>query len=221
LGQGAHDTVLLDLYDTLARLDRDAIDSGRRRGAELAGADSNCLIERWRTTVPARSVGGLGTPADELRFLLASCPGDGADQVLEEIVRLEAAIWESGVRLYDDVLPALDTLRGEGRRLAIVSNCSWQTAGVLEAIGLAGEVDVVVLSFEVGLMKPDPAILRLALERLGADPARAALVDDAPANLDAARALGMATVLMDRGGAAVAPAHPAVRDLAEAAAALG
>jgi HAD superfamily hydrolase (TIGR01509 family) len=215
------DTVLLDLYDTLACLDRDAIDAGRRRGAELAGADSNCLIERWRATVPARSVGGLGSPADELRFLLASCPGDGADQVLDELARMEAAIWRSGVRLFDDVLPALGGLRRAGRRLAIVSNCSWQTAGVLEAIGLPGEVDVVVLSFEVGLVKPDPAILRLALERLGADPAGAALVDDVPANLDAARALGMATVLMDRGGVAVAPSHPVARDLAEAAAALG
>jgi putative hydrolase of the HAD superfamily len=213
--------VLLDLYRTLADMDSEAIAAGRRRGAELAGVDPDCLVGQWRATVDARSMGGLGSPRDEVRHLLAACAGHEADDgVVEEIVRLEAASWRSGVRLYDDVRPALEALRRHGHRLALVSNCSWQTAGVVEATGLAGEMDVVVLSFEAGLLKPDPAILRLALERLGADPLRSALVDDNAANLDAARALGMTTVLMDRGGAEAAPAHPLVRDLAGAAATL-
>jgi putative hydrolase of the HAD superfamily len=214
--------VLLDLYDTIAHMDRDVIAAGRGRGAELAGADPHRLVEAWRASVDARSVGRMGTPQDELRHLLEECaaPGPG-DGLLDELVRLEAAIWRSGVRLYDDVLPGIEAIRRSGRRLAIVSNCSWQTAGVLEATGLPGEVDAVVLSFEVGLMKPDPAILRVALERVGADPARSALVDDLAGNLDAARALGMATILMDRRGVAAAPAHPAVRDLVAAAALLG
>jgi HAD superfamily hydrolase (TIGR01509 family) len=213
--------VLLDLYETLAGADTERIAAGRRRGADLAGVDPDCLFERWRSTVDARSVGGLGTPQDEVRHLLGACGAPGADDgVVDQIVRLEAASWRTGVRLYDDVVPALEALRRDGRRLAVVSNCSWQTGGVVEATGLAARVDIVVLSFEVGLLKPDPAILRLALERLDADPARSVLVDDVAVNLDAARALGMTTLLMDRSGAAPAPAHTAVRDLAAAAAAL-
>lgn len=212
--------VLLDLYDTLAWMDRDTVGAARRRGAELAGADPPCMAEAWSRTVDQRSVGGLGTPRDEVRHLLGTCGRSADDGVLDEIVGLEAAAWRSGVRVYEDVVPALAELRRGGGLLAIVSNCSWQTAGVVEVSGLGGEVDVVVLSFEVGLLKPDPAILRLTLERLDADPARSALVDDVTANLDAARALGLATVLMDRRGATVAPAHRAVRDLAAAAALL-
>ena len=213
--------VLLDLYDTLAGADSALIAAARRRGGELAGVDPDCMYEEWRSTVDARSVGGLGSPREEVRHLLGACGGHSADDgVVDEIVRLEAASWRTGVWLYDDVVPALEALRRDGRRLAVVSNCSWQTAGVVEATGLAGHVDLVVLSFEVGLLKPDPAILRLALERLDADPARSALVDDSTANLDAARALGMTTLLMDRLGAATAPAHRVVRDLAAAAAAL-
>jgi len=213
--------VLLDLYDTLAGADTELIGAGRRRGAELAGVDADCLVGQWRTTVDARSVGGLGSPHEEVRHLLGACGGLGPnDGVVDEIVRLEAASWRTGVWLYDDVVPALRALRGDGRRLAVVSNCSWQTAGVVEATGLAGQVDLVVLSFEVGLLKPDPAILRLALERLDADPARSALVDDVAANLDAARGLGMTALLMDRRGTASAPAHRTVSDLAAAAAAL-
>jgi putative hydrolase of the HAD superfamily len=212
--------VLLDLYDTLACIGSDAIGAARRRGAELAGVDPDCLLDRWRDTVDARSAGRMGSPAEEIRSLLEGCGGAADEDLVRELTALEGATWWSGVRLYEDVPAALRALRRQGIRLAIVSNCSWQTAGVLEATGLAGAVDAVVLSFQVGLLKPDPAILRVALERLDADPASSVLVDDLAANLDAARALGMATVLMDRAGRGT-PGHPAARDLTAAAAALG
>jgi HAD superfamily hydrolase (TIGR01509 family) len=149
--------------------------------------------------VDARSLGALGSPRDELRRLLAHCAAREVDDgLLDDVLRIEAANWRDGVRLYDDVLPALDELRRRGLRLGLVSNCSWQTAGVVEATGLDRAVDAVVLSFEVRLMKPEPAILRLALERLGAAPARSLLVDDSAANVDGARAMGMEAVLLDR-----------------------
>ena len=52
-----------------------------------------------------------------------------------------------------------------------------------------------MISSEVGLRKPDPAIYELAAERLGLPPAACVYVDDLPGNLKPARALGMATVL--------------------------
>ena len=55
--------------------------------------------------------------------------------------------------------------------------------------------DAWVISSEVGLRKPDPAIYELAAERLGLPPAACVFVDDLPGNLKPARALGMATVL--------------------------
>ena len=55
--------------------------------------------------------------------------------------------------------------------------------------------DAVVISAEVGLRKPDPAIYRLAAQRLGRPPEAIVLVDDLPGNLKPARAAGMATVV--------------------------
>jgi putative hydrolase of the HAD superfamily len=214
--------VLFDLYDTLATMDREVVSAARRRGAELAGVDADRLGALWSASLAERSAGRLGPPREELRALLAGCDGGEVDDaVLDAVLDHEARSWPAHVRLYDDVLPTLDGLRRAGCRVAIVSNCSWQTGGVVESTGLLGAVDAAVLSFEVGALKPDRAILRLALERLDADPGRSLLVDDVPANLDAARSLGMATVLMDRTGAAAATAHPAARDLAEAAATPG
>jgi putative hydrolase of the HAD superfamily len=54
--------------------------------------------------------------------------------------------------------------------------------------------DAWVISGEVGLRKPDPAIYPLAAERLGLAPEACVYVDDLPGNLKPARALGMATV---------------------------
>jgi putative hydrolase of the HAD superfamily len=53
---------------------------------------------------------------------------------------------------------------------------------------------VVVDSSEVGMRKPDPAIYRLACERLGVPPARAAFVDDIETNVEGARAVGLTAI---------------------------
>ena len=85
-------------------------------------------------------------------------------------------------------------------RMAILSN-SVGEAAVYDRDGLAELFDDWVISSEVGLRKPEPAIYELAAERLGLPPAACVYVDDLPPNLKTARALGMATVL-HRGDAA-------------------
>ncbi|MDH4168482.1 MAG: HAD family phosphatase [Acidimicrobiia bacterium] len=56
--------------------------------------------------------------------------------------------------------------------------------------------DVVVDSSAAGIRKPDPAIYRLALDRLGIEAHQAVFVDDLPGNVAAARALGITSVLV-------------------------
>jgi putative hydrolase of the HAD superfamily len=68
--------------------------------------------------------------------------------------------------------------------------------------------DTVVDSFEVGLRKPDPAIYHLTCERLGVDPSKASFVDDIPANVDAARNLGLHAILFTSTGEVLARLRP-------------
>jgi putative hydrolase of the HAD superfamily len=60
--------------------------------------------------------------------------------------------------------------------------------------------EVVIDSSEVGMRKPDPAIYRLACERLGVAPDRAAFVDDVPTNIEGARAVGLTAILFTTTG---------------------
>ena len=51
-----------------------------------------------------------------------------------------------------------------------------------------------MVSGEVGVIKPDPRIFELLLERFAIDPKRAVYIDDVAANVDAARPFGIHTV---------------------------
>ncbi|HVF45704.1 MAG TPA: HAD family hydrolase [Pyrinomonadaceae bacterium] len=93
----------------------------------------------------------------------------------------------------------LEELGREGLRLAVVSNTEDGLArDALEAAGLASYFELVVDSHLVGYRKPDPAIFRLALERLGVGAGEAAFVGDSYAHdALAARAVGMRAILLD------------------------
>jgi len=55
--------------------------------------------------------------------------------------------------------------------------------------------DSLVLSYEVGLMKPQPQIYQLALQSAEAEPEETVFIDDLEENIRPAEALGMATIL--------------------------
>ncbi len=54
-----------------------------------------------------------------------------------------------------------------------------------------GKLGGVVVSGEEGVVKPDPAIYEILLHRYGLDPERTVFVDDSPANVRGAEALGI------------------------------
>ncbi|WP_336884801.1 HAD-IA family hydrolase [Frateuria defendens] len=90
----------------------------------------------------------------------------------------------------------LRDLREAGRcRLIALTNWSAETFPVaLERYDFLHWFEGIVVSGAERLAKPDPAIYRLLCERHGVVPARALFTDDAPRNIEAARALGMHAV---------------------------
>jgi 2-haloacid dehalogenase len=89
----------------------------------------------------------------------------------------------------------LEELASRGRRLCALTNFSHETWPVArQRFDFLQRFEHVVVSGEVGLVKPDPLIYRLAIERCRLAPARTVFVDDVPANVDAARAEGLHAV---------------------------
>jgi putative hydrolase of the HAD superfamily len=83
-------------------------------------------------------------------------------------------------------------LRRPGLRIALLSN---SIGNAYDRELLEQLFDAWVISSEVGMRKPEPAIYELAAARLGLEPTGCVIVDDLPGNLKPARTLGMATVL--------------------------
>jgi FMN phosphatase YigB (HAD superfamily) len=61
---------------------------------------------------------------------------------------------------FDDTLPVLRELESRGVRIVVLSNIGINIRDHLDRVGMSDLLDGVVLSCEVGLVKPDPAILR-------------------------------------------------------------
>lgn len=87
-------------------------------------------------------------------------------------------------------------LRAAGYRTGIITNNVREFGDGWRALIPVDELfEFVVDSSHVGVRKPDPRIFALALEELGRpDPARCVFLDDHPANVAAARALGMLAI---------------------------
>jgi HAD superfamily hydrolase (TIGR01509 family) len=96
---------------------------------------------------------------------------------------LAVAIYEhdgtpEGCFPYPDAPGVLRRLRAAGARIAIVSDIHFDLRPLFAHYGLLECVDAFIHSYEHGIQKPDPAIFRLALDALGAEPEEALMVGD-------------------------------------------
>jgi putative hydrolase of the HAD superfamily len=93
------------------------------------------------------------------------------------------------------VLAAAERARAAGVRTGVLSNSlGLDPYNLYAGWDLADRFDAVVISEETGLRKPDPAIYRLAADRLGLPCEACVFVDDLGQNLEPARVLGMTTI---------------------------
>lgn len=111
--------------------------------------------------------------------------------------------------LYPDAIPALDGLRELGYRVAVIANQPAIRAAQLRAIGI--DAEVMAMSDELGVAKPDPAFFSRSLELMGLPaPGDVAYVGDRVDNdLLPAAAAGMRAVWLRRGPWGVIQRPPA------------
>jgi putative hydrolase of the HAD superfamily len=162
-----------------------------REMARLLGVSEERFADAyWRR----RSEYDLGLPTEEYWRLTVESLGlepPGGAQI-ETLVAQDVASWTC----YRDAMwDLVRTFRAAGGRTAFLSN---GVPPVMERIRqdrpLDGWFDVVVVSYEVGLAKPDPKIFALCLERLGVAAASTLFVDDRAVNTGGAATLGLQTL---------------------------
>lgn len=180
---GRFDTYLFDfdgtIVDSIELIFRCYRHAARRHLAELPDD------KVWRD--------GLGTP---LRQQFRAVTADVA--LIEAMVvsyrEYHHQHHDTSVSLYPGVAPVLDALVARGATLGVVTSKLRRGAERgLKLTGLAEHFRVVVTADEVTRPKPDPEPVLTALERAGADPARAVFIGDSPHDIAAGRSAGIAT----------------------------
>ncbi|MPZ19820.1 MAG: HAD-IA family hydrolase [Luteitalea sp.] len=121
---------------------------------------------------------------------LASEGGD--DGFVSQLVELDVQSW---LVYREEVWEIARRFRARGRRVGMLSNGIPEVMARLRAERALDEwFDTVVVSYELGIVKPDPAIYQACLDRLNVAPARALFVDDRRENVDVAAQLGWQTL---------------------------
>ena len=126
---------------------------------------------------------GLDIPSNEIRPLVDS------------IIR----VWHEGMYLDAEAEHVVEALRLR-YKVGLVTN--WEhgprISELLDELGIEGLFDVVVVSDDHGIAKPDPRIFREALSRTGVDPVEAIYVGDMAVDVQGSLNAGMHPVLIKR-----------------------
>jgi putative hydrolase of the HAD superfamily len=189
------DAVTVDAHGTLLEV-RDPVPALRgalaERGVERDAGDVRRAFEAEAAFYMARTSTAYDAPSlqrlrvDCTRVFLAACAAElDPDAFVEPYV--DSLVFDP----IDGAVEALRSWRARGLAVAVVSNWDVSLSDALRRLGLDALVDAVVTSADVRADKPDPAVFRAALRRLGVAPDRALHVGDRAADAQGARAAGM------------------------------
>lgn len=145
----------------------------------------------------ARELGRYSSLEENLAQVCERLGAAAGEQQLAQAATLRRDFVGRVLEPRPEALPLLERLTAEGLKLGLISNCSIEVPDLFQATPMAPLMQVCVFSSEVGRMKPDPELYRLACQRLGIEPQQALFLGDGGHNeLSGASSLGMAAVLI-------------------------
>jgi HAD superfamily hydrolase (TIGR01509 family) len=208
----ATSAVLFDLDDTLfdhLACTHAALAELRHQFPELGRVPSECvevehrrLLEELHLRVLAGRMTVDEARVERFRRLLGlgGGPADAAAPAAAAAYRLAyLAHW----RPVDGAVELLAALHGRVATGVVTNNVAAEQRHKIAACGFGPLLDVVVISEEAGVTKPDPRIFRMALDRLGRKAEETAMIGDAwDTDVAGARAAGIRAIWFNRFGAA-------------------
>ena len=185
--------VIYDMYETLVTQFCSPLYYGTQI-AENLGLSPAEFLPGWRATEEARATGKL--TFEETMEQLMKSHGIYTPKAHRQVVEKRIAIQADCFRhLHHGILPMLSGLKERGIRIGLITNCFSEEAKLIRESELFPCFVAHCLSWEEGVRKPDPAIYRTCLRRLGIAPEECLYVGDGGSQeLEAARALGMQAV---------------------------
>ena len=146
-----------------------------------------------------RALGRVKSEKEIIDKIAATMPFEITDVQKAEVLnaranRMKAALQNVSV----DILNVLKELKAEGIKIGLISNADVIDCKYWQQSPLAQFFDDVIFSCDVGILKPDREIYKLAMARLNVEPKECMFVGDGGSSeLEGARAVGMKTVFTE------------------------
>lgn len=196
--------VLIDFGDTLAYLDKqenrgyekDLLSTLRKNGHQI---EIHHLHSGLDTSLRGSTKGEFKSLWEFWRDFLQNLHIDYTSATLiKQLEDVRSHHSATVFKLYDGALKTLSTLK-KNYHLALVSNCAIGTIDVINTLGIADFFEAMILSYEVGVRKPERRIYLEALERIELETHVCIFVADEISDLEGAREVGLKTVLVRQG----------------------
>ena len=193
----SYKAVIFDLVGTLVDERYGAYAAMLERVAGLLGVSIETFTRANAADARARNVGEYESVAHQFDAQCRELAISPSPERLAEAIGAYTDLQRTRLVPRDGVLETLDRLGRLGLKRGLISNCPQVFVDLWPETELSAHLDDAVLSAQVKLVKPDPAIYRLACQRLGVEPGECLYVGDGGADeLTGAAAVGMHAVLI-------------------------
>ncbi len=186
--------VIFDLFETLITEWGHEKYTKRKISQDLH-LDYELFSQYWEENSLGRYLGKVSFE-ESIRYVCQKCGvvlmPDQLASVVSKRMTTKAACFNY---IDSDVIELLKKLKAQGLHLAMLSNCSSEEVTTIRQSRICSFFDTLVLSYEVGLSKPDPLIYRKVLEELHLTAGECLFTGDGGSNeLEGARTAGMDAV---------------------------
>lgn len=185
--------VIFDMFETLVTLHSVPRYFGRNIAADL-GADIDAFYPLWHETEEARSKGKM-TFEEALLWIGERTHFAYPERIPEAVEKRHAFKEESMQKVEYRIVAMLRELKARGYKVALISNCFLEEAEAIRESVMVPFFDVMMLSCEQGVQKPEHEIFERCLAELSVAPEDCLYVGDGGSQeLETARFFGMKTL---------------------------
>lgn len=182
--------VIFDMFETLVTLFAGSVYMGREIAAEIGLAEPK-FREIWDTTDESRTLGKrtLESVIEEV-LSVNDCY---SEELFERIItKRKRMIRESFEHIHPEIIPLFKWFKEQNIKIGLITNCFFEERDIIKDSVFFEYFDVMCMSCELGIKKPDTAIFERCMTELGLAPAECLYVGDGGSlELETAQAVGM------------------------------
>jgi putative hydrolase of the HAD superfamily len=197
LAEGAS-AVIFDFFGTLTPGTPAGV--WREQAAQVAaalGVDEQALFGAFHDSFGERVTGALGDLPQTMRALAGRLGLQPTPARLAAACRVRRQAQRELFTLRPDAIGVIEWLRGRGRKIGVLSDCTIELPEHWPELPISAVVDTAVFSCTAGFRKPDQRLFSLVTQGLAVDPGDCVYVGDGGGHeLSGAREAGMRAVLL-------------------------